>query len=83
MDGTQSFRIFGTSDIKNIDVDIVNGQNVIYWEDIEQVFPKVGHICNCSSVVKLVRDSNRTRQREISGKWSGLFSIEGFIMIEV
>ncbi|KAK3833600.1 MAG: hypothetical protein J3R72DRAFT_230870 [Linnemannia gamsii] len=61
MDETQSFRISGTTDIKNIGVDIVNGQNVIYWEDIEQVFPKVGYICNGSSVVKLIRDSNRTR----------------------
>jgi hypothetical protein len=61
MKETQSFRIAGTTDIKNIDVDIVNGQNVIYWEDIEQVFPKVEHICNGSSVVKLVRDSNRIR----------------------
>ncbi|KAF9279704.1 hypothetical protein BGZ88_012603 [Linnemannia elongata] len=61
MDETQSFRIAGTSDVKNIDVDIVNGQSVIYWEDIEQVFPRAGHICNGSSVVKLVRDSNRAR----------------------
>ncbi|KAF9538509.1 hypothetical protein EC957_006683, partial [Mortierella hygrophila] len=61
MDETQSFRISGTTDVKNIDVDIVNGKNVIYWEDIEQVFPEVGYICNGSSVVKLVRDSNRTR----------------------
>ncbi|KAK5827778.1 hypothetical protein F5H01DRAFT_362240 [Linnemannia elongata] len=61
MDETQSFRIAGTSDVKNIDVDIVNGQSVIFWEDIEQVFPRVGHICNGSSVVKLVRDSNRAR----------------------
>ncbi|OAQ29440.1 RNI-like protein [Linnemannia elongata AG-77] len=61
MDETQSFRIAGTSDVKNIDVDTVNGQSVIYWEDIEQVFPRVGHICNGSSVVKLVRDSKRAR----------------------
>ncbi|KAF9128500.1 hypothetical protein BG015_004329, partial [Linnemannia schmuckeri] len=59
MDETQSFRISDTTDVKNIDVDIVNGQYVIFWEDIEQVFPKVGYICNGSSVVKLVRDSNR------------------------
>ncbi|KAF8933520.1 hypothetical protein BGZ47_010838 [Haplosporangium gracile] len=61
MDETQSFRLSGATDVKNIGVDIVNGQNVIYWEDIEQVFPRVGYICNGSSVVKLVRDSNQIR----------------------
>ncbi|KAF9312298.1 hypothetical protein BGZ91_006569, partial [Linnemannia elongata] len=62
MEESQSFRIAGTtSDIENIDVDKINGQNVIYWEDIEQIFPGVQHIRNGSSLVKLLRDSNRTR----------------------
>lgn len=61
MEETQSFRIIGTTDTENIDVDNVNGQNVIFWEDIEQVFPGVQHIRNGSSVVKLLRDSNRIR----------------------
>ncbi|KAG9061306.1 hypothetical protein KI688_007284 [Linnemannia hyalina] len=61
MEETQSFRITGTTDVKNIDVDIVSGQNVIYWEDINQVFPRVGHVCNGSSIVKLLRDSSRIR----------------------
>ncbi|OAQ25134.1 HCP-like protein [Linnemannia elongata AG-77] len=61
MEETQSFRIVGTTDTENIDVDNVNGQNVIFWEDIEQVFPGVQHIRNGSSVVKLLRDSNRIR----------------------
>ncbi|KAF9281760.1 hypothetical protein BGZ88_011414 [Linnemannia elongata] len=61
MEETQSFRIVGTTDTENIDVDNVNGQNVIFWEDIEQVFPGVQHIRNGGSVVKLLRDSNRIR----------------------
>ncbi|KAG0061825.1 hypothetical protein BGZ89_011139, partial [Linnemannia elongata] len=62
MEETQSFRIAGTTtDIETIDVDNVDGQNIIYWEDIEQVFPGVRHIRNGSTVVKLLRDSNRTR----------------------
>lgn len=62
MEETQSFRVVGTTtDIENINVDSVNGQNVIFWEDIKQVFPKVQHIRNGSSVVKLVRDLNQTR----------------------
>ncbi|KAF9560534.1 hypothetical protein EC968_006121 [Mortierella alpina] len=59
---TQSFRVAGTTtDIKIIDVDNVNGQNVIFWEDIEQVFPGVGHLCKGSTVVKLLRDSHQIR----------------------
>ncbi|KAI1293408.1 hypothetical protein EDD11_008424 [Mortierella claussenii] len=61
MEETQSFRVVGTADIENIDVDVVNGQNVIYWEDIDQVFPGARYIRNGSSVVKLLRDSNRVR----------------------
>ncbi|KAG0287283.1 hypothetical protein BGZ96_008787, partial [Linnemannia gamsii] len=61
MDQTQSFRIPGTTDVKNIDVDVVDGLNVIFWEDIKQVFPRVGYICNGSSVVKLLRDSSLAR----------------------
>ncbi|KAK3819060.1 MAG: hypothetical protein J3R72DRAFT_529307 [Linnemannia gamsii] len=62
MEESQSFRVAGTTtDIENIDVDNINGQNVIYWEDIELVFPGVQHIRNGSSAVKLLRDSNRTR----------------------
>ncbi|KAG0287935.1 hypothetical protein BGZ97_006950, partial [Linnemannia gamsii] len=58
----QSFRIAGTTTAtENIDVDTINGLNVIFWEDIEQVFPRVQHIRNGSSVVKLLRDSNRAR----------------------
>ncbi|KAG0059485.1 hypothetical protein BGZ89_000363, partial [Linnemannia elongata] len=62
MEKFQSFRIAGTAtNIENIDVDTINGLNVIFWEDIEQVFPGVQHIRNGSSVVKLLRDSNQTR----------------------
>ncbi|KAG0046719.1 hypothetical protein BGZ90_008097, partial [Linnemannia elongata] len=61
MEETQSFRIASTTDIETIDVDNVDGQNIIYWEDIEQVFPGVRHIRNGTTVVKLLRDSNRTR----------------------
>jgi hypothetical protein len=61
----QSFRIAGTTtETENIDVDTINGLNVIFWEDIEQVFPRVQHIRKGSSVVKLLRDSNRARYRK-------------------
>ncbi|KAI9242150.1 MAG: hypothetical protein BYD32DRAFT_457195 [Podila humilis] len=59
MQETQPFGIAGTtSDIKNIDVNNFNEQNVIRWEDIEQIFPGVEHICNGCSVV---RNSNGVR----------------------
>ena len=62
MPGTQSFRIAGAiSDIKNIDVDTIDGQDVIFWDDIEQAFPRVENIYNGNSLVKLLRDSNHIR----------------------
>ena len=62
MSETQAFRAAdSTAHIGNIKVDNVNGQNVIYWEDVEQVFPGVQHIRDGSSVVALLRDSDRNR----------------------
>ncbi|KAF9572279.1 hypothetical protein EC968_010070 [Mortierella alpina] len=51
MGETQSFRVAGPATcVENIDVDNIDGQKVIFWEDIEQVFPGVQHIRNGSSV---------------------------------
>ncbi|KAF9346080.1 hypothetical protein BGX26_002441 [Mortierella sp. AD094] len=62
MEEYQAFRVADTTTgVRNIGVDNVDGQNVIYWEDIEQVFPGVQHVQNGKFVVKLLRDSNRTR----------------------
>ncbi|KAF9990533.1 hypothetical protein BGZ75_001406 [Mortierella antarctica] len=62
MGETQSFRIAGsTAHIENIDIDTINGQDVIFWEDIKQVFPGIQHLRNGSSVVKLLRDSDQNR----------------------
>jgi len=65
MDETQHFRLAGTTTVEKIDYDHVDGHNVIYWEDIELVFPGVKHV-KCNDVtVKPLRDSNRNR----SSKW--------------
>ena len=59
---TQSFRIAGTrARVENIVVYNDKGESVIYWEDIEQVFPGVKYIRNGGSVVSLLKDSNRAR----------------------
>ncbi|KAF8923604.1 hypothetical protein BGZ47_004630, partial [Haplosporangium gracile] len=36
MEETKSFRLIGDMDILEILVDCVGGQNVVYWEDIDQ-----------------------------------------------
>ncbi|KAF9351251.1 hypothetical protein BGX26_010707 [Mortierella sp. AD094] len=62
MEEYQPFRVPGTAaDIVNIDADHVDGQNVIYWEDIEQVFPGIQYVRNGNSVVKLLRGSDGRR----------------------
>ncbi|KAK3827008.1 MAG: hypothetical protein J3R72DRAFT_426292 [Linnemannia gamsii] len=44
-----------------IPVSYVGGQNIVYWEDIEQVFLGVNHIQNGDVVVNKLRDSDGKR----------------------
>jgi len=46
MEESQSFRLTGMTEIKKVPIHHVDGQNVIYWESIEQVFPGVKVIKN-------------------------------------
>ncbi|KAF9364114.1 hypothetical protein BGX34_002481 [Mortierella sp. NVP85] len=61
MDVTQSFRLTGQTDIEEIPCDCVDGDNIIYWEDIEQIYPGVKHVKNGSTAVKLLRNSEQNR----------------------
>jgi len=61
MDVTQSFRLTGQTDIEDIPCDCVDGDNIIYWEDIEQIYPGVKHVKNGRTTVKLLRDSEQNR----------------------
>ncbi|KAF9345116.1 hypothetical protein BGX34_005023 [Mortierella sp. NVP85] len=61
MDTTQQFRLQGEPSIEEITCDQFDGQNIVYWEDIEQVFPGVKHVKCGKITVSLMRDSSRTR----------------------
>ncbi|KAI8596822.1 hypothetical protein EDD21DRAFT_236094, partial [Dissophora ornata] len=61
MEDTQSFRLIGKLDIENIPLDNVNGQNIIYWEDIKEVFPGVKYVKNGERTVTKMRDSHQNR----------------------
>ncbi|KAF9366814.1 hypothetical protein BGX34_006083 [Mortierella sp. NVP85] len=61
MEATQPFRLIGTSDIKNIPCDHLDGQGIVYWDDIEQVFPGVKYVERGNVAINLLRDSNRVR----------------------
>ncbi|CAO3574884.1 unnamed protein product [Mortierella alpina] len=56
MDNTQWFRWNGEPDIRGIDCDQVHGQNVVYWDDIQQFFPGVRYVMNDKSLVKIMKD---------------------------
>jgi hypothetical protein len=58
---TQSFRLLGRPDTKDIACERVDEENVVFWEDIKQVFPGVLYIANGNTVVSLMRYSNRKR----------------------
>ncbi|KAK3817666.1 MAG: hypothetical protein J3Q66DRAFT_388177 [Benniella sp.] len=57
----QLFRLTGNTAIEKIPCDHVNGDTIIYWEDIEQVFPGVKQVKNGDTTIKLLRDSNENR----------------------
>ncbi|KAF9947661.1 hypothetical protein BGZ65_008645, partial [Modicella reniformis] len=61
MEVTQSFRLVGETDIEQIPCDLVDGQYVVHWMDIEHVFPKVKYVKNGNVAVNLMKDSNRNR----------------------
>ena len=59
MQETQSFRLIGKNKVEKIPCDQVDGQNIVYWEDIEVLFPGVSHIMNGDVLVTAMRDHDR------------------------
>ncbi|KAF9287123.1 hypothetical protein BGZ68_002226 [Mortierella alpina] len=51
MEETQFFRLAGSTEIVKVPIQQENGQNVVYWESIEQVFPGVKCVKNGDVVV--------------------------------
>ncbi|KAF9271986.1 hypothetical protein BGZ68_002832, partial [Mortierella alpina] len=58
MEEAQSFRLIGSADIEEITYYRIGEQNVVYWGDIEQVFPGVKHVKNGKVTASLMRDSH-------------------------
>ncbi|KAG0218558.1 hypothetical protein B0O80DRAFT_526670 [Mortierella sp. GBAus27b] len=56
MDATQSFRQEGDAKVVKISCDQDDGQNVVYWDEIVDVFPGVQYVKNGDVVVKKLRD---------------------------
>ncbi|KAI8596728.1 hypothetical protein EDD21DRAFT_357890 [Dissophora ornata] len=60
MEDTQSFRLIG-KDIVDIPLVNVNGQNIVYWDDIQEVFPGVKYVKNGEVTITKMRDSHENR----------------------
>ncbi|KAF9359990.1 hypothetical protein BGX34_008018 [Mortierella sp. NVP85] len=58
---TQSFCLVGKSDIEEIRCSLVDGTDVIFWEDIEKVFPGVQYVKNGNVTVSPLKDSSGNR----------------------
>ncbi|GJJ68417.1 hypothetical protein EMPS_00763 [Entomortierella parvispora] len=59
MEKSQGFRVAGaTADIEFIAVNRANEQDVIFWEDIQAVFPGVKFVRRGHVVLSMLRDSN-------------------------
>ncbi|KAG0221090.1 hypothetical protein BGX31_010198, partial [Mortierella sp. GBA43] len=63
MDATQSFRLFGGTDIRVLFCDQHEGQNVIYWEDILEVFPGARYVKDGNNVIKKLKGSGKESHR--------------------
>ncbi|KAF9084541.1 hypothetical protein BGX29_002503 [Mortierella sp. GBA35] len=50
-------------DTVEITLNHVDGQNIVYWEDIEQVFPGVKRVRNGNSVIKFLRGFDQQSSR--------------------
>jgi hypothetical protein len=61
MDQTQSFRLVGTTPIVEIPTQHIDGQNVVYWENIERLFPGVRYVKNGEVAVTVEKDSEGIR----------------------
>ena len=61
MEDTRSFRLIETTDTVEITINHVDGQNIIYWEDIEQAFPGVKRVRSGKSMIKFLRGSDQQR----------------------
>ncbi|KAG0052144.1 hypothetical protein BGZ90_006575, partial [Linnemannia elongata] len=59
MEDTHSFRLIETMDTVEITLNHVDGQNIVYWEDIEQAFPGVKRVRNGNSMIKFLRGSDQ------------------------
>lgn len=61
MEETQSFHLIGNMAIKKIRCHHVDGQSVIYWEDVKHFFPGVMYVKNGDVGISFMRDSNGNR----------------------
>ncbi|KAF9387976.1 hypothetical protein BGX21_000424 [Mortierella sp. AD011] len=57
----QSLRLLGGTEIETIACGRLDEQNIVYWDDIEQVFPGVQYVKNGNLVVDLLRGPDRSR----------------------
>jgi hypothetical protein len=61
MEDTQSYRLDEAMDITEITLHHIDGQNIVYWEDIERAFPGVKRIHSGNSVIKFHRGTDYQR----------------------
>ncbi|KAF9902118.1 hypothetical protein EC991_005258 [Linnemannia zychae] len=59
MEETRSYRLTETLTTAQITLNHIEGQNIVSWEDIEQVFPGVKRVSNGNSVIKFDRSSSQ------------------------
>jgi hypothetical protein len=60
-EATQSFCLAGETDIIDILCDNVDGQNIVHWGAVEEIFPGVKYIKRGNIAVNSMMGPNQTR----------------------
>jgi hypothetical protein len=63
MDSTQSFRLLGETNTVDIACQHVDGQFIVYWEDIEHVFPQIVRIKAATPLSTCYRTQTRKGEK--------------------
>lgn len=57
----QHFRLSGTTEIHGIVCSRIKDRNLVFWEDIEELFPEIQYLKHGDVLVTRLRDSDGRR----------------------
>lgn len=59
---TQQFSLIGSTEIKEIECQRIEGQYVVLWRDIQQTFPRVHYVSDDEKYIEQKKDKDRKQR---------------------